>query len=115
MSNPYVVQIANIRLRPDAADVLSKRGFDEVSAWLSQWTPRNNFKAVIKPTRQEGIDHLKSVLHQTLVPSWLAWETGVTPGMFEFEVCAEEVQGDEFWACPGVVWCHWHSIEGDVK
>jgi hypothetical protein len=112
-STQYVVQVVKIRLRPDAAGVLSKKDFDHVTAWLEKWTPRNNLKAVIKPTRQEGIGHLKAVLHQALVPSWLARETGVTPGMFEFEVSAEEVQDDEFWATSSIVWGRWHSVGDD--
>lgn len=103
----YVTQIVAVRLQARAADVLSHRTFVRASEWLTQWTPRGNFKAVLTDTSAQGVEHCRNLFRKKLVPSWL----DVSPDLFEFEVSTQELDEDRFfWMPSSLVRGCWHKV-----
>ena len=103
----YVTQIVTIRLCGAAADKLPHRLYLSTQEWLTQWTPRANFKAVITDTQAEGVEKCRGMLRENLVPSWL----DVPPHLFEFELSSQKVDEDMgFWMPSVAVWAHWHPV-----
>lgn len=92
-----VAQAVTIKLKDSAARTLSHESYVRTQDWMKNWTPRNNFKAVIADTREEAVKALQAKLQVELVPSWLRKESGVMPDQFEFQIAYEEVKEDGFW------------------
>lgn len=92
----HTATIVEVRLRSSAAHTLSHAAHTRTTEWLSQWTPRNNFKAVLTDSFEKALDELRSDIKAHLVPSWLT-SLGVTPAMFEFRVADREILNNRFW------------------
>lgn len=105
-----VMQIVSVQLKPRMNRKLSHFDFGRVENWLRQWTCRANFKAVIEPTQEEALEHCRQMLREQLVPSWLASESKITPGMFTFRVADQEAKDNEFWMSSQAVWAHDREI-----
>lgn len=103
-----VMQIVYVRLSDKAEDVLTARKHAEVLAWLEQWTPRANFKAVITESQQESLRILINDLQQNLVPAFLG--NAVRANLFEFQVADQEVEDRRFWMPSSILWATWHPI-----
>lgn len=102
-----VMQIAKIILRDDAAGELSFNAYTSAKEWLTQWTPRANFKAVYAETINEALEILRADLKENLVPKWMR---GVSPHNFLFEVSCQEIEDNRFWMPSVCVWCKYHEI-----
>jgi hypothetical protein len=105
-----IMQIVNIQLTEKAKQQLSHASYVQASEWLTQWTPRGNFKAVVSESRAESLAMLTKDLQENLAPSWMREERGVQPHHFEFEVSEQDVEDGRFWMPSIVVWCQWHKI-----
>ena len=104
-----IMQIATIRMHPDAGRVLTHEAFTEVGEWLKQWTPRANYMAVVSGSPEESLGILRKDLSATLVPKFLDI-LGVRPEHFQFEVSDQDVDDGRFWMPSSVIWCHWHDV-----
>lgn len=93
----FITQIESVKLKGSSYDKLSYSTVRRVEAWLIQWTCRNNFKAVVTKTAEEGIADCRHILQEDLVPGWLA-HLGVKPEHFLFQVAVVPIdkQG-RFW------------------
>jgi hypothetical protein len=109
-----VMQVVNIRLTDRAGDELSNNAYTRAKEWLSHWTPRANFQAVIGENREASLEMVRRYLHQELVPTWLRAESKVFPHHFEFEVSSQNVEDFRFWMSSQVVWCKWHQIPEEL-
>jgi len=109
MANKYVLRVHKVIMSPNASRLLSANAYKEVSAWLTQWTCANNFKAVIGDY-DYCINVLRDDLKKNLIPSWLVRE-GVTPECFVFTVSGGEVSDDDrFWSSFDMVYCRENTI-----
>lgn len=107
----HVMQVVSIRLKPGMENVLTKAAHDRVTEWLTQWTPRANFMAVLGDSSEQCLSMIREDLMTDLVPSWMVSESKIKPGMFQFEVSDQKLRNNRFWMPSGVVWCHWHDVE----
>lgn len=94
-----IVQVTRIALKGNAKSLISAEAYDEVKSWLPQWTPVNNYKAVIADTLQEGVARYQKELSEKLVP-WFLSNKGVLPEHFEFTVTYQEIEDGRFWHQP---------------
>lgn len=106
----HIMQVVSIRLADRARDELSNTAYTRAEAWLTHWTPRGNYRAVIGESQEAALEMVRRDLHQNLVPAWLRAEGKVFPHHFEFEVSSQNVEDFRFWMSSQVVWCKWHQI-----
>lgn len=107
-----IMQVTTVRLRGRAGDVLSANTHKRVTEWLTQWTPRGNFKVAVKPTKKDSLAAIKNMLRKELVPGWLAALHADLHLMFEFEVSEQDTdEAGFFWGNSCVVWSCWHNLE----
>lgn len=92
----HIAQIVSVKLRVSAADTLPHSAYLRIEEWLTQWTPRRNFKTVLADSREQAIERCRQQLRKQLVPSWAA-HLGVKPEHFTFQVSDQEVVDGEFW------------------
>lgn len=57
----------------------------QAAEWLKQWTPKNNFKAVITEYKEEAIEVFRKELARTCE------HVGYPPGNFEFNLYSTDV------------------------
>ncbi len=93
----HIAQIAEVKLKGSAADKIPHSAYIETVAWLKQWTPQANFKAVIASDLDSAISVLRADLQKTLLPSFLRCR-GVLPEHFTFQVCHQAAEDGRFWA-----------------
>ena len=93
----FVMRVHNVYLSHHAQNILSMRVYQEVKEWLTQWTCKSNFKAVLCETRESGIDELRSDLAENLIPSWMKSQ-GVTTECFVFDIASADVKDGRFWS-----------------
>ena len=98
MEANLVVQVVTINLTDNARYYLKADVVREVNAWLGQWTPRNNFKAVIAKDRTEALAKCRKQL--ALLPVDVFPKSyGVTVGCFQFNISESAVNDKgEFWS-----------------
>lgn len=102
----HMAAISEVKLRPSAADALTHTTYQRTNDWLKQWTPENNFKAVVAGSFTEALDVLRVDLKATMIPNFLA-SSGVKPEHFEFRVIEQEIRDGRFWsyrASPTSTW-----------
>jgi hypothetical protein len=103
-----VMQITQVRLRPDAGDILTANAHNEVLNWLAQWTPQRTFMAVVTTSEEESLAILRQDLRDKLVPAWLSGK--VQPHMFVFQVSSQTTENGRFWMPSELVWGVDHKI-----
>lgn len=119
MSTPtycYAAAIAKIRLTAAADRELSHHAYTRTTTWLDQWTPGNNYKAVLGADLDECVNKLRATLQRELVPtsSWLT-HCGVEPKHFEFAINDTEVSEDgHFWASLSKRLGDYHKVVQEV-
>lgn len=105
-----VIQVTRVNLVPEAEDQLSKRAYDRAVDWMSHWTPRANFKAILAESRDEGVELCRKQLQKELVPGWMTSEHGVSPKHFMFQVSYDEVTDGQFWPQFEATWIADHRV-----
>lgn len=97
MAKQYIAYIAEVRLNSRASRRLSHGAYQRTATWLTQWTPKANFKAVIADTSEGCVAILK---REPVVTEWLANESGVRNSDFEFEINRGDVIDGRLWVDP---------------
>lgn len=106
-----VMQITRVRLHPDAGAWLTANEYREADEWLTQWTPRANFKAAAADTRQRAFHLLREDLRKNLQPE-RHW-SNVKSHHFQFMVSEQEAEDGRFWMPSGITSGTWHDIPKD--
>lgn len=92
----HIAQVVSIQLTGGSSSELRYDAYRETEAWLKQWTPRANFKAVIGSDLEECLAMLREDLRKDLVPHFLA-HNGVKPQHFKFQIADQAVENGRFW------------------
>lgn len=103
MQELNVMQVTRVKLRREAADVLTANAHAEVVSWLSQWTPQANFKAVVTSSEQNSLALLTADLQANLVPAFMRGK--VQPHLFTFQVSSQTTENSRFWMPSSISTC----------
>lgn len=101
-----IMQVVNVRLRPDSAERLSKRDYDHAQAWLTSWTPQNNIQAVICDSRTQAHETLQCDLQRLLsIPG-----SRLRGHHCQYQLAQQSVRVGRFWLFPGSTGGTWYDI-----
>ena len=104
-----IMQIHKVRLKKSAANVLSSRDYDNVSAWLERINWQTAVEAVVAKVEAECEAMLKEDLSRLI--NWAFLGESVKPEHFEFEVTRQEVRDGRCWMPSHIGWCHGISVK----
>lgn len=105
----HIAQITRVKLLDEAADILSANKHTEVLKWLDQWTPKNNFQAVVADSAGAALATLTEDLKANLVPSFMG--PTVKPSLFEFQVSMQVSDNCRFWMPSALTCGTWYKIK----